>query len=62
VVPPGDPVALAAAIRSLAAKTPAERSALGDSGRRYLAAHFQRQEVIGEYERELLEVAGGPRG
>jgi len=62
VAPPGDPDALATAIRELHEITPAERLALGESGRRYLAARFQRQEVIGEYEQELFELASSARG
>ena len=59
VVPPGDPDALAAAIRDLAGTSPHQRTAMGEGGRRYLATHFQRHEVIGDYERVLSEAARG---
>ena len=58
-VGPGDPRALADAILELAAKEPSERQALGESGRRYLAEHFGRERVIGEYEAILREVEAG---
>ena len=56
IVEPGEPRLLADAIRGLAALPPAEREALGASGRRYLRAEFNRQRVIDEYESILREV------
>jgi putative colanic acid biosynthesis glycosyltransferase WcaI len=57
IVPPGDPQAMAGAIRELAAKHPSERAAMGASGRRYLEEHFNKGRIIDEYERILREVA-----
>ena len=56
VVPPGDPAALAAAIRELAAD-PATRRKMGEQGRRYVEAYFDRAALARQY-RKLLE---GPR-
>jgi len=56
VVPPGDPAALAAAIRELAA-SPATRRKMGERGRRYVEAYFDRAALARQY-RKLLE---GPR-
>ena len=61
-VAPGDAPALAAAIRDIAAN-PGRRRALGESGRRYVAAHFSRRAATGLYA-TLLErlTASGREG
>jgi colanic acid biosynthesis glycosyl transferase WcaI len=61
-VAPGDAPALAAAIRDLAAD-PGRRRALGESGRRYVEAHFSRRAATGLYD-TLLErlTASGREG
>lgn len=61
VIPPGDPQALAHALRQLAAMSTAERDTLGARGRAYLREHFNRSRVIGEYEAILRETAAEPR-
>lgn len=60
VIPPGDPHALANALRHLAAMPASAREALGARGRAYLHEHFNRFRVIGEYEAILREAAAGP--
>jgi colanic acid biosynthesis glycosyl transferase WcaI len=59
VIEPGNPAALAGAVTQLFACTPAERARLGQNGRTYLHAHFDKRAVIDEYERVLVELAGG---
>lgn len=61
VVPPGDPRPLADAIGDLAARDASARAALGGNGRRYLAEHFRKKQVINEYEDVLYEIAGTER-
>jgi glycosyltransferase involved in cell wall biosynthesis len=55
-LPPGDAVALAAAVERLAAMAPGERQRLGENGRRYLHARFAKAEVIDSYEQILTAV------
>ncbi len=57
-VTPGDAAALAAAIRELAAN-PEHRRALGESGRRFVEAHFSRHAATGLYA-ALLERLTAP--
>ncbi|HEV2283653.1 MAG TPA: glycosyltransferase family 4 protein [bacterium] len=57
-VAPGDAAALAAAIRELAAH-PEHRRALGESGRRFVEAHFSRHAATGLYA-ALLERLTAP--
>ena len=56
-VPPEDPAALAEAIRSLAACTPAERVRLGANGRAYVERHHSYSRLGGE----LAEILVGDR-
>jgi colanic acid biosynthesis glycosyl transferase WcaI len=51
--PPDDPAALADAITHVASLPADVRSALGQHGREYLAAYFDKQAIIDEYERVL---------
>jgi len=60
LVPPGDPEAMAAAIRQLL-NDPARAAALGASGRRYALAHLSRRACIDEIERLLAACAAGRR-
>jgi glycosyltransferase involved in cell wall biosynthesis len=55
-VPPGDAVALAAAIRRLAANRAAGR-AMGRSGRAFVAKHFDRGELASGLEQVMLQAA-----
>jgi glycosyltransferase involved in cell wall biosynthesis len=55
-VPPGDPAALAAAIRTLAANPTAGR-AMGRSGRAYVARHFDRGSLARGLEQVMLRAA-----
>lgn len=55
-VPPGDPDALAEAIRKLAAD-PVQARALGQNGRRYLEAHFDRPRVAEKLDELLRDLA-----
>ncbi|HUI88013.1 MAG TPA: glycosyltransferase family 4 protein [Anaerolineales bacterium] len=59
-VEPGDPSAMAIAIRQLASDPRKDRT-MGMSGRQYLEAHFSR-EAIGETLIELLEEMAGKHG
>jgi colanic acid biosynthesis glycosyl transferase WcaI len=52
VVPPEDPAALAAAVRTLAAD-PLRRRAMGEAGRRYAVAHLGADAVLGGIARDL---------
>ena len=56
VVPPEDPVALAAALLSLAA-SPKRAAELGTSGRRYVEAQFDREKLAAAMLEELRSVA-----
>lgn len=56
-VAPGDGAALAEAVRRLA-HDPAGRRAMGDAGRRYVAAHYARDAATGAYGRLITEVTG----
>lgn len=55
-VPPGDPAAMAAALRQLASQ-PAETARLGAAGRAYLQAHFDRPALASQLETVLRETA-----
>jgi glycosyltransferase involved in cell wall biosynthesis len=57
VVPPGDSVALAESIRTLAAD-PERRQAMGRQGRCYVEKYFDRGTLARQY-RKLLDAAGG---
>jgi glycosyltransferase involved in cell wall biosynthesis len=57
VVPPGDSVALAESIRTLAAD-PERRQAMGRQGRCYVEKYFDRATLARQY-RKLLDAAGG---
>jgi len=57
-VPPGDAKALAEAIRTLA-DDPASCLAMGERGRRYIEAHFDRQALAARLERLMKEAARG---
>jgi colanic acid biosynthesis glycosyl transferase WcaI len=57
VVPPEEPKALAAALRDLH-RRPEDRKSLGDAGRRHVAAHYERSDVLAEWTK-LIE--SGPR-
>ncbi|MGH3217626.1 MAG: glycosyltransferase family 4 protein [Streptosporangiaceae bacterium] len=59
VVPPSDSVALANALRALAAD-PQRRLAMGQQGRRYVEEHFDRDMLASLY-RKLLDSPGGQR-
>ena len=59
VVPPEDAVALADAIRELAAD-PARRQAMGQAGSTHVTHFFDRTELARQY-RKILEAAGGSR-
>jgi colanic acid biosynthesis glycosyl transferase WcaI len=48
--PPGDPPALADAVRRLRALSPAERQALGENGRRAACTLYQRDRLVGQIE------------
>jgi colanic acid biosynthesis glycosyl transferase WcaI len=61
VVAPGDPQALAGAIRGLAAD-PDERRRLGAAGRAYAEERLSAPAALAEYERFLEHVAGGAPG
>lgn len=54
VAPPGDARGIADAILSLRRADPAARRAMGASGRAYVAEHYQRRALAGQY-LELLE-------
>jgi glycosyltransferase involved in cell wall biosynthesis len=60
-VPPGDPQAIADALRWLA-DNPVERQAMGRRGRAYIHEHFDRQVVALRLERILCDTAGIPSG
>lgn len=54
LVPPGDPEAMAAALRQLAGDS-ARAAALGANGRRYAAAHLSRSACVHQIERLLVD-------
>ncbi|MDZ4255627.1 MAG: glycosyltransferase WbuB [Sulfuritalea sp.] len=55
VTPPGDAVAFAEAIAALA-EDPARRLELGFAGRRYAETYLDKHAVLGQFERELLDL------
>lgn len=57
VVPPGDPEAMANAIRDAFVSSPAAREQRGQSGRAYFEREFDRHAVLAQYEDWLLEEA-----
>jgi glycosyltransferase involved in cell wall biosynthesis len=57
-VPPGDPCALAAAVRSLAAD-PLRARQMGLSGRRYVETHFNREQMAQKLVLLMQEMRGG---
>jgi glycosyltransferase involved in cell wall biosynthesis len=54
---PDDPAGMAAAITRLASMPAEARDRMGRDGRAYLRAHFEKQVVISQYERALLDLA-----
>lgn len=54
-VPPEDPAALAAALRTLASD-PAHRRAMGEHGRHFVAEHYARSKVLATFEQLLTQV------
>lgn len=64
VVPPGEPEAMAEAIRRLHATSTEERREMGRRGGRYVAAHNSRDRLAGKYLELLTEAAraGARRG
>ncbi len=58
--PPGDPVALAAAVAGLVSLSPSERAAMGDAGRRFYREHLALAHGAAKFERLLHAVAGAP--
>lgn len=64
-VPPANPVQLAAALAALAAQSPAQRRALGQSGREYYRSRFSVASGLDKYEdlfRALRDSRGAGRG
>jgi glycosyltransferase involved in cell wall biosynthesis len=59
-IPPGNPEALAEAIRMMA-DNPEKTRQMGRAGRAYLEAHFNRVELAEKLERLLREVVGSKR-
>jgi colanic acid biosynthesis glycosyl transferase WcaI len=59
VTEPGNAAALVAAVTQLAGLSPEARARLGQNGRAYLLAHFDKQTIIDDYERILSELASG---
>jgi glycosyltransferase involved in cell wall biosynthesis len=59
-VPPGQPEALAAAIRDLAA-TPVEAQRMGQSGRTFLEAHFDRAQLAAQMQALIERTAASRR-
>lgn len=55
---PGNDAALVAAIERLAAMSPEERRRLGENGRRYVLAHYDRRRLADDYLAVLERVAG----
>ena len=60
VVPPGDPVGLAAALDAFTERPAKTRAELGRAGRRY-GERFERERVLGGFEAVLRAVVGSPR-
>lgn len=59
VVEPENPAALADAVRALAAD-PARRAAMGERGRAFVAAHFDRRRLAEQYRELLHTLVEGP--
>jgi len=57
-VPAQSPDQLAAAVRRMAALSPAERDALGLAGRRYFEEHFARERLLEQLEGWVVELGG----
>ena len=57
VVPPGDPLALTCAIRSIVALSPDERARMGERARSYVARHYNRDVLAARYLDVLRAVA-----
>jgi len=62
VCPPGDPGALAAAMTTLAAMTPAERAAMGQRARAIVERGHSRERMLEGFEAVWDEVARAPAG
>ena len=60
-VEPGDSAGIVEAVRNLAARPEAERTSLGERGRRFFQVHFRRDAVINEYEEILRELVTASR-
>ncbi len=56
--PAEDAEALAAAVRQVHASSATERAEMGARGRRYFLEHFDRNRLLGEVEKHLLQAAG----
>ncbi len=61
VTPPGDAAAMAGAIREALDAGPVRRAEIGRAARRYFDAEFDKQQILGEYERELIGTAEAGR-
>lgn len=61
ITPPGDAPAMAKAIREAMDAGPDRRAELGRAARRYFDAEFEKQHILGEYERELINTAEAGR-
>lgn len=58
VVPQDSPAAIAAAVRQAASRR-TELAAMGEAGRRYVAAHYDRPVVTGQYGKLIGQLAAG---
>ena len=61
ICPPEDPQALAEAVRTSYAMSPAEREAMGQAGRRTFLANYTRQILVDRYEALFKEIAARNR-
>lgn len=61
LVPPGDPVALAGAMRRVMEMEPERRAAMGAAGRAFVASAHQPRRVADHWESLLLELVRGKR-
>ena len=61
-VPPENPLALAEALKQLAASSKQERHDMGQRGRQYFLSHFSKRVVMPRYETLLLKIVNLPQG